>query len=169
MSQASQNTESAVLVIFGASGDLTRRKLVPALYHLACAELLPPGAQVLGVAIDELTEQAFRERLRGGMVEYVEIQPDLHGLWPRFAERLSYMIGRFSDPDTYRSLGERLAELDAAGGTDGNHLFYLAVPPRLFPRIVRHLGQAGLNRTEKGGRASSLRNPLAVTCKVPEN
>ncbi len=160
MSQASQNTKSAVLVIFGASGDLTRRKLVPALYHLACAELLPPGAQVLGVAIDELTEQAFRDRLREGMVEYAGIEPDLHGLWPRFAQRLSYMIGDFNDPDTYRRLRERLAQLDAAGGTGGNHLFYLAVPPRFFPMIVRHLGEAGLNHTQKGWTRIVIEKPF---------
>ncbi len=160
MSQAKSDSESAVMVIFGASGDLTRRKLVPALYHLAGAELLPPSARVLGVAYDGLSNEAFRQRLHGGMLEYAGIDPHQHAMWPTFAERLSYMPGDFADADTYRRLGQQLTDLDAAGGTNGNHLFYLAVPPRFFPVIVQHLGQAGLNRSATGWTRIVIEKPF---------
>jgi len=74
MTQAAANTESTVITIFGASGDLTRRKLVPALYNLSCAELLPPTVRLLGVAIEDLSDAAFRDRLYTGMTEYSRVE-----------------------------------------------------------------------------------------------
>jgi glucose-6-phosphate 1-dehydrogenase len=160
VSEAKADSESAVMVIFGASGDLTRRKLVPALYHLAAAELLPPSARILGVAYDPLSNESFCKWLRGGMVEYAGIEPQQHAMWPAFAERLSYLPGDFADPETYRRLGQQLAELDAEGSTSGNHLFYLAVPPKFFPVIVQHLGQAGLNRSTTGWTRIVVEKPF---------
>ena len=160
MSEAKTDPESAVMVIFGASGDLTRRKLVPALYHLAGAELLPPAARVLGVALEPLSNEAFRQRLHGGMLEYAGIEPHQHAMWRAFSERLAYLPGDFADPATYRRLGERLAELDEEGSTNRNHLFYLAVPPKFFPLIVRHLGQAGLNRSSTGWTRIVIEKPF---------
>jgi len=152
--------DSATIVIFGASGDLTQRKLVPALYHLRCAELMPESVRILGVAIDDLGLDGFRERLRGGMVEYAGVEPDMHGLWPRFAERLDYMVGDFDDPDTYRHLAARLGETDVAGETRGNRLFYAAIPPSLFPVVVRRLGEAGLNRSDTGWTRIVIEKPF---------
>ena len=160
MSEAKTDPESAVMVIFGASGDLTRRKLVPALYDLAGAELLPPAARVLGVALEPLSNEAFRQRLHGGMLEYAGIEPHQHAMWRAFSERLAYLPGDFADPATYRRLGERLAELDEEGSTNRNHLFYLAVPPKFFPVIVRHLGQAGLNRSSTGWTRIVIEKPF---------
>jgi len=160
VSEAKTDPESAVMVIFGASGDLTRRKLVPALYDLAGAELLPPAARVLGVALEPLSNEAFRQRLHGGMLEYAGIEPHQHAMWRAFSERLAYLPGDFADPATYRRLGERLAELDEEGSTNRNHLFYLAVPPKFFPVIVRHLGQAGLNRSSTGWTRIVIEKPF---------
>jgi glucose-6-phosphate 1-dehydrogenase len=160
MSQAADSgIQPSTIVIFGASGDLTRRKLVPALYNLSRGELLPARCQLLGVAIDELSQEAFRERLRTGLVELADIQPD-EGMWEPFAERVSYVSGDFDDPQTYRRLAEGLALLDASAGTRGNRLFYFAVPPSFFPVIVRQLGQAGLNHAAAGWTRIVIEKPF---------
>jgi glucose-6-phosphate 1-dehydrogenase len=150
MSQKSPNPEPATIVIFGASGDLTRRKLVPALHSLGCGGLLPPATRMVGVARTPLSDEAFRDRLYEGVVGYARLKPSpgICELWPRFAERHSYLAGGYDDPATYRHLGQRLAQLDAEFGTGGNALFYLATPPVLYPLIVEQLGRAGLNRAD---------------------
>ena len=136
MDQASRTTEPTTIVIFGASGDLTRRKLVPALHSLACEELLPPSCQVIGVARSSLSDDEFRGRLYGGVEEYARPKPGLCERWPGFESRLSYLAGGYDDPETYRRLAERLAT--------GNRLYYLATPPVLYPLVVEQLGRAGL-------------------------
>jgi len=162
MKQAN-SSDPAAIVVFGASGDLTQRKLVPALHTLACGGLLPPAARVIGVARTPLSDQAFRDRLYEGVDEYARIKltPGICELWDRFAERHSYLAGSYDDPDTYRRLAERLAWFDAEFGTQGNRLFYLATPPVLYPLIVEQLGRAGLNRSDPGG-VLSLRRPELV-------
>jgi len=159
---------SATIVIFGASGDLTRRKLVPALHSLTCAGLLPPASQVLGVARSSLSDEAFRGRLFEGVVEYARLKPDICELWPHFEGQVSYLAGSYDDPETYRRLAERLAQLDARTeqsrsaetGSQGNRLFYLATPPVLYPLIVEQLGQAGLNRNEWGWTRIIIEKPF---------
>jgi glucose-6-phosphate 1-dehydrogenase len=162
MSQKSPNPEPATIVIFGASGDLTRRKLVPALHSLGCGGFLPPTTRVLGVARTPLSDEAFRERLYEGVVGYARLKPSpgICDLWPRFAERHSYLAGDYDDPATYRHLDRRLAQLDAEFGTGGNALFYLATPPVLYPMIVEHLGRAGLNRSDQGWRRIIIEKPF---------
>jgi len=152
------NTEPAAIVIFGASGDLTRRKLVPALHTLACGGLLAPATRIIGVARTPLSDQAFRDRLYGGVDEYARIKltPGICELWDRFAERHSYLAGSYGDPATYRRLAERLAQLDV----EGNALFYLATPPLLYPVIVEQLGRAGLNRSELGWTRIIVEKPF---------
>ncbi len=139
------DVEPATVIIFGASGDLTRRKLVPALHSLGCEGFLPPGSQVVGVSRSPLSDGAFRAHLFKGVTEYARLKPGICALWPTFDHRLSYLAGGYDDPDTYRSLAERLSHLDSAAGTAGNRLFYLATPPTLYPVIVEQLGQANLN------------------------
>ncbi|MEE8391220.1 MAG: glucose-6-phosphate dehydrogenase, partial [Anaerolineae bacterium] len=140
--------EPVAVVIFGASGDLTRRKLVPALHSLACEGLLPPASQVVGVARSTLSDAAFRDQLYEGVVEYSRLNLGICELWPRFAGRHSYLAGGYDDPETHRRLAERLARLDTEADTQGNCLFYLATPPVLYPVIIEHLEQAGLNRSD---------------------
>ena len=145
MTQLTAHAEPATIVIFGASGDLTQRKLVPALHSLGCDGLLPAESQVIGVARSPLSDEEFRARLFEGVQADARLKPGICALWPGFEHRLSYLTGSYDAADgavgeTYRRLAERLA------GSD-NRLFYLATPPSLYPVIVEQLGRAGLNRS----------------------
>jgi glucose-6-phosphate 1-dehydrogenase len=151
MTQDSPLTTPANIVIFGASGDLTRRKLVPALHSLACEGLLPGDTQIVGVARSSMTNQAFRDRLFDGVQDYARLKPGICAQWPASEPRISYLAGGYDDADTYQRLGERLTELDATKGTEGNRLFYLATPPTLYPVIIEQLGRAGLNHSPEEG------------------
>ena len=146
MKDNERNVPPAAIVILGASGDLTQRKLVPALHSLCCDDLLSPRTRVLGVARSEFSDGEYREHLYEGIAEYARHNDEVCAQWENFGQRFSYLSGNYDDPDTYRRVAERLAELDAVeDGTEGNRLFYLAVPPSLGPGIIRKLGEAGLN------------------------
>jgi glucose-6-phosphate 1-dehydrogenase len=160
MNQTNPEAKPAAIVIFGASGDLTQRKLVPALHSLSCENLLPTATRVVGVARSPLSDAAFRDRLYEGVVEYARLKPGICELWPGFVGRLSYLAGNYDDPETYRRLAQRLAQLDAEFGTQGNRLFYLATPPTLYPVIVEQLGQAGLNRSDSGWITIVIEKPF---------
>jgi glucose-6-phosphate 1-dehydrogenase len=162
MDQETPNAQPATIVIFGASGDLTQRKLVPALHSLACGGLLSPTTQVVGVARTSLSDDPFRSHLYEGVVRYARLKPSpgICELWPRFAERHSYLRGSYDDPETFRHLGRRLAEVDAEFGTGGNALFYLAIPPTLYPVIVEQLGRAGLSHSDHGWRRIIIEKPF---------
>src|SRR4051795_3261011 len=133
------------MVIFGASGDLTSRKLVPALYNLALQRLLPAEFAVVGIGRHPHTDDTLRAELREAAQEYSRTRPIRPEVWDSFAECFYYLRGDPKDPDTYQRLGARLADLDRTRGTGGNRLFYLATPPSLFPAIVGPPG-AGANR-----------------------
>jgi glucose-6-phosphate 1-dehydrogenase len=156
---AIRRAEPAIIVIFGASGDLTQRKLVPALHSLACEELIPPETQVLGVSRSVLSDDEFRREASRGLLQYARLHPGICELWPDFEGRLCYLAGSYDDPETYRHLAERLAELREAG-SGGNHLFYLAVPPTLYPLIIEQLGEAGLNRNDHGWTRIIIEKPF---------
>jgi len=143
------SADPCVIVIFGASGDLTRRKLLPALYNLAESKLLPDAFATLGVARPPISEDEFRSRMQERVrdAEQASIDP---ALWSRIGGRLHYMHGEFDDPQTYVRLRDRLAEIDRRHGTPGNYLFYLAVPPGLFGTVALRLAGAGLTRQEHG-------------------
>jgi glucose-6-phosphate 1-dehydrogenase len=134
------------VVIFGASGDLTSRKLVPALYDLALQRLLPPEFAVVGCARRPYSDEAFRAMLRETADEFARTRPVRPEVWESFASGISYVRGDPHDPATYQALAARLDDLDRTRGTGGHRLFYLATPPTLFPVIVGQLGAAGLNR-----------------------
>jgi len=150
----------ATIVIFGASGDLTQRKLVPALHSLACDDLLHPDTRVVGVARSQMADQDFRDRLYAGVERYGRLEPNLCELWDEFATQVSYLAGDYAVPDTYRRLGETLAELDAPANALGNRLFYLATPPELYPVIIEQLGQADLNRGHHGWTRIIIEKPF---------
>ncbi len=134
-----------VLVIFGASGDLTHRKLMPALYRLATQNLLPAGFSVVGFSRRPWDTQQFRALMAESVKEQVgNVAP---AVWDAFAEGIYYVSGQYNDPEAYRRLGMLLAQVDAERGTGGNRLFYLATPPSLFPVIVQRLGSAGLTQS----------------------
>lgn len=150
--------DPCVILIFGASGDLTRRKLIPALYHLACEECRIPEFRIIGVSLEALDTAAFRERLRAGTEASREIRAFNAGEWQRFASRIEYLSGDFKDPETFRCLSERLDAMPAAMA--GNRLCYLATPPDVAPIIADGLTQAGLNREAKGWARIIVEKPF---------
>src|SRR5258706_15060770 len=131
------------MVIFGASGDLTKRKLVPALYSLARDRLLPSPFNVVGVARRAVDDADFRKARREACETFARRRPVEESLWSTFSQGLFYSSGTFEDPATYEKLKRRLAELDAERPTGGNRVFYLSTPPSEYPVIIKMLGQAG--------------------------
>ncbi|NTU83951.1 MAG: glucose-6-phosphate dehydrogenase, partial [Chloroflexales bacterium] len=121
--------EPCTMVIFGATGDLTSRKLVPALYNLARERTLPGGFSVVGFARREWDDARFRQVLLDGVNENSRSGPAEGDLWASFAEGVFYHRASFDDDAGYRSLGERLAAIDEQRGTGGDRVFYLATPP----------------------------------------
>jgi glucose-6-phosphate 1-dehydrogenase len=134
------------LVIFGASGDLTHRKLVPALFDLFVAGLLSPHFAVVGFSRTSLSDNDFRASLLEGVRRYARHSPIDDQAWSRFSSALHYQSGHLDGPESYRELAERLDAIDQDHGTLGNRLLYLATPPEFFPVIIERLGAAGLSR-----------------------
>jgi len=136
--------DGSFMVIFGASGDLTRRKLVPALHSLACEGHLPEKIRVIGVARSPLEDRQFQDSAYEGVQSYARLKPAVCERWPEFRGRISYLSGAYDDPQTYRRLGRQLTAAARAMASPDNALFYLATPPVLYPTIVDQLGRAGL-------------------------
>ena len=144
--------EPAVMVIFGASGDLARRKLLPALYSLTRDRLLPSRFAVLGFGRHALEEDAFREEMRRGCEEFARRRPLDASLWAAFARNVFYQQGAYDDPAAFQRLKVRLDEIDHALGLPGNRVFYLSTPPSAFAPVIRSLGQAQLAPRPLSGR-----------------
>jgi len=144
-----QPGDPCVMVIFGAAGDLTKRKLIPALYNLAKSNLLSREFALVGLARAAMTTEEFRRKLSQDMQEFATEQVD-PGLWEWLVQRLYYLPGNFSDPAAYQELRTLLDKVDTDHGTRGNYFSYLATSPGYFAEIVRHLGETGLAREENG-------------------
>ena len=144
--------EPGVIVIFGASGDLTARKLIPALYDLAAQRLLPLEFAVVGISRTELSHEEFRQRLRDALDEHRSgrVSDDV---WASFSKSIFYLAGDSKKPETYEELKDFLRELDAERGTEGNRIYYLSSSPSLFGAIVERLGEAGMSEEEDGSYA----------------
>src|SRR3984893_3405056 len=151
--------DPCVMVIFGASGDLTKRKLIPALYNLAKDNLLSKEFALVGFARNELTSEQFRDMIGKEIGEYAttKVDPDL---WHWFARRIYYMAGDFDDPAAYDKLRDLLAQIDKEHGTRGNYFYYLATAPSFFSPIVKQLGAAGMVSEEKGWRRVIIEKPF---------
>ncbi len=143
--------EPILLIVFGASGDLAKRKLIPALYHLAYQNLLPRDFIVLGYARSKLSDEAFRESAKEGVLEFSSVGFD-ERLWNTFARGLFYESGGYDDAESFERLAKRVAELDAEHNIGGNHLFYLATPPSVFKPITKLIHDSGLCSSECMGR-----------------
>jgi glucose-6-phosphate 1-dehydrogenase len=140
------------LVIFGASGDLTHRKLLPALFDLWVSGLLSKSFAVVGFARSPLSDEDFREQARLGVRQFSRCGRQVADrAWKDFGSRLCYRHGQFDDPASYQQVAAELDALDKGRGTAGNRLFYLATPPELFPVITHQLGAAGLNQPKDDG------------------
>ena len=135
------------MVVFGGSGDLAHRKIVPALYNLELHRLLPQNFAFVGSSRSEYSDEEYRADMRKAVEEFSRTQPIQHQVWESFASRLHYIAGSSGDPGTYGRIGDLLDRFDREHGTDGNRLFYLSLIPKLFPDTIRGIGKAGL-----GGR-----------------
>ncbi len=136
--------DACALVIFGASGDLTKRKLIPAVYNLALSRSLPSGFAVVGVARRPKSNEQFRAEMKEGVAQFSRRKPIDPALWADFERGTSYVQGSFDDAATYEKLRAHLDDLDKERGTRKNRLYYLAVPPSEFETIVSNLKNAGL-------------------------
>jgi glucose-6-phosphate 1-dehydrogenase len=134
-----RRTPPCAAVIFGANGDLTSRKLMPALYRLASDRRLPPGFAVVGTSRTPLTDEQFREKMRGAIPESAD-----GDMWQAFSRRLFYTAGDIGDPESYRRIGSRLTEIEKKFETGGNALFYLATQPSQYEAAADGIGAAGL-------------------------
>jgi glucose-6-phosphate 1-dehydrogenase len=153
---------AAAIVIFGATGDLTRRKLAPALHSLACAGRLSETTEVLGVGRRDLSDEAFRARLFEGIKDYARLKPDpkVCDLWSRFEHRFGYFRMDPSEPNEYRRLADRLEAPSLRAASKRNDLFYLATPADVVPDIVRGLGDSGLAAPVEGWRRVVFEKPF---------
>ena len=133
------------VVIFGVTGDLAGRKLLPAFYHLFLQGRLPDPSAIVGYARTEMTEDDFVERVREQLVRHARHAPDGEG-WDRFAQRLSYCFGRFDEPMAMKGLAEHLDRVEERLGAGGGRFLYAATPPVAYPDIVRRVGELGLHR-----------------------
>ena len=147
------------VVIFGATGDLAHRKILPALYNLRRAGLLPPESGVVAFARRPYSDDDFRSEMRASVEEHSR-NPLERALWDDFAAGIHYQQGDFADPASYKALAERLEQVDDAAGTRGNVLFYLATPPSAYPEIVANLGAAHLQSRETGWSRIVIEKPF---------
>ncbi|MGE0142513.1 MAG: glucose-6-phosphate dehydrogenase [Planctomycetota bacterium] len=145
---STRRARPCVLVIFGATGDLTQRKLVPALMRLASDGLLPTGFAVIGFARRDWSNEDFRRELSRAVAEHGG--DEAATTFTQRAHSFEFLRGTFDDPDSYAQLSARLEALDAERGTDGNRLFYLATPPSAYAPILGHLEACGLSRERDG-------------------
>src|SRR5918998_47103 len=135
------------MVIFGATGDLAKRKLLPAMYNLAHEGGLPERFNLIGVSRSDIGDDAFREMARESIQSFSRTPPDARVL-DGLLERVFYVPGTFDDPSVYEQLETREAALDEEAGIPFNRLFYLSTAPSFFPVIVGKLGDHGLSRDE---------------------
>jgi glucose-6-phosphate 1-dehydrogenase len=151
--------DPCAFVVFGAMGDLTKRKLLPSLHNLRANGLLPREFAFIGVARRPLDDDAFRAYATAAAREFATSPLD-DGLWREFAPRIHYLRGDFEDPRTYEALSSALGHVAGEHGTGGNALFYLATPPNEFGPIVRGLGAAGITREDAGWRRVVIEKPF---------
>jgi glucose-6-phosphate 1-dehydrogenase len=144
-----RSVQPCVMVIFGATGDLTHRKLLPALYNLALEQPLPPQFSVVGVARRPFSNDDFRQQALDSINQFSRRRPVNQAVWETFSKGLYYHQSQFDDPEGYESLVELLKQIDEERGTLGNHIFYLATPPSFYPIIADHLSAAGLARRRR--------------------
>ena len=144
--------QACTVVIFGATGDLTMRKLIPALYNLAADGELPPAVAIVGFARRPKTDEQFRQEQEESTKKFSR-QEVRDEIWDGFAKALFYHQSEFHDANGYKTLAERLEKIDKERGTGGNRLFYLAVAPDQFEAILKNLKDAGLNQPRDGGWA----------------
>lgn len=139
----------STLVIFGVTGDLSRKKLMPAVYDLANRGLLPPGFGLVGFARREWTDQDFEKVVLEAVKQYARTPFD-EAVWAQLRQGIRFVVGEFDQDEAFDRLTETLAELDRERGTMGNHAFYLSIPPKSFPLVTEQLRRSGLAEQKDG-------------------
>ncbi len=142
--------DPAIFVLFGATGDLAHRKVVPALFQLWRTNLLPHELAIVAIGRRPYTDEAIRAELRASLEQFSRVLPIEADVWDAFAERITYHRGDFGDQALYDGLATRLDEIDVQRGTRGNRCFYLATQPSAFAPIIGGLGRAGLDHEQHG-------------------
>ena len=153
-----KKTDSHIYVIFGASGDLTRRKLVPALYSLFVQDLLPDNFALLGVSRSQFTDNAFRAAMKLAINEFKDI--DNTSKIDDFIKKIYYTSVQFDDSSTYATLKQRIEQLRNQLNIGGNTIFYLSTPPSMYGIIPRHLSSVGLNTQDDGWKRLIIEKPF---------
>ena len=143
--------EPCAIILFGASGDLAKRKVIPAMYDLAQNSSLGERYRIIGFARTPMTDESFRATLGEAAKTISEVGPIDPAKWDSFAANLHYSAGDYADQNAYAQLAKRLVEIDAELKLGGNRLFYLSTPPEVYPDIVEQLGRAGLARPATPG------------------
>ena len=160
----------ARVVIFGVTGDLARKKLMPAIYDLANRGLLPAAFALVGFARRDWDHEDFAKVVYDAVKEHART-PFRQEVWDRLAEGFRFVQGTFDDDAAFAQLAETLDKLDAERGTGGNHAFYLSIPPKAFPVVCEQLTEVGAGPTRRraAGAGSSSRNRSATTCRARAN
>jgi glucose-6-phosphate 1-dehydrogenase len=151
-----------IFVLFGATGDLAHRKVIPAVFQLWRTHLLPHELQIVCVGRRPYSDEAFRKELKGSLDKFSRVLPVDEDAWGELATRIVYHRGDFNDPTTYAALADRLDRIDVEHGTSGNRLYYLATQPSAFAEIIAELGRAGLDHEhhEGGWRRLVIEKPF---------
>jgi glucose-6-phosphate 1-dehydrogenase len=156
--------EACLLVIFGASGDLTSRKLIPGLYNLACAGCMNPQFEVLGVGRTPMTSEEFRAKMREAVPQSSDTRDFNESQWKEFEKRLYYFQGDITDNQFYPALEARIGEMQKSANTS-NHLFYVSTPASVAGPIVEGLARAGMNHSDGGWARIILEKPFGHDLK----
>lgn len=157
-----KNIQDQVLVIFGASGDLTYRKLIPAVFDLYIQKMLPVNFAVLGVSRSHFTDEAFREKMKDGIQQFAISKETKEAEIDTFCKMLYYQAIDTSNSKDYSILKKRLDEVDKNAQTPGNYIFYLSTPPDLYSVIPHHLAEQKLNTQDKGFRRIIIEKPFGT-------
>ncbi len=163
---APEPTDPCTIVIFGATGDLTARKLIPALFHLYLNDGLPRPFQIVGSARSHMDDQQFRNKMESALKDAEVLDPEK---WPTFSTHLHYRPVDYEDPATFDRLAESLRELDSSQHTQGNRIFYIALPPTLYKTVAEMIGRAGLSTENTNGNGWSrmvVEKPFGVNLQT---
>ncbi|MFD1211786.1 glucose-6-phosphate dehydrogenase, partial [Arthrobacter sp. GCM10027362] len=135
------------MVLFGVTGDLSRKKLMPAVYDLANRGLLPPSFALVGFARRRWEDEDFAAEVKASVMQYART-PFREEVWERLSEGIRFVQGEFGDDKAFAQLKQTVDELDAKRGTQGNHAFYLSIPPKAFEQVCRQLSRHGLAQAD---------------------
>ncbi len=163
-----QNNLPTTIVIFGASGDLTQRKLVPALYSQFCKDRLPEAFHIVGNSRTEYSDEEFRERLREGVEEYASQGFD-DDAWQKFSQSIHYVPGSLAELDEMRQLDDKLREYEGQSGQgDANRLYYLSISPKLYSQAVHNLGEAEMVKRGEGWSRLIVEKPFGTDLETAQ-